>query len=72
MRAYYGRRPDTFKDESEVVLTGQLSKTEFHATEMTAMPVEMRRGPAPFGHQQQPSFSGQTGGSKWDRSATCC
>jgi cytochrome c-type biogenesis protein CcmE len=37
VRAYYtGIVPDTFKDESEVVLTGQLTGTEFHATEMTA------------------------------------
>jgi cytochrome c-type biogenesis protein CcmE len=37
VRAYYtGIVPDTFKDESEVVLTGQLTDNGFHATEMTA------------------------------------
>jgi cytochrome c-type biogenesis protein CcmE len=37
LRAYYtGIVPDTFKDESEVVLTGQLTGDAFHATEMTA------------------------------------
>jgi cytochrome c-type biogenesis protein CcmE len=37
MRAYYnGIVPDTFKDDSEVVLTGQLSADGFHAHEMTA------------------------------------
>jgi cytochrome c-type biogenesis protein CcmE len=37
VRAYYtGIVPDTFKDASEVVLTGQLTDNGFHATEMTA------------------------------------
>jgi len=37
MRAYYtGVVPDTFKDEAEVVLTGQLTANGFMATEMTA------------------------------------
>ena len=37
MTAYYtGIVPDTFKDESEVVLTGRLSTQGFMATEMTA------------------------------------
>jgi|SRR5687767_8410636 len=37
LTAYYtGIVPDTFKDESEVVLTGQLTPTGFMATEMTA------------------------------------
>lgn len=37
MRAYYtGVVPDTFKDEAEVVLTGQLTPNGFMATEMTA------------------------------------
>jgi cytochrome c-type biogenesis protein CcmE len=37
IRAYYsGVTPDTFKDEAEVVLTGQLTPNGFHATEMTA------------------------------------
>jgi cytochrome c-type biogenesis protein CcmE len=37
LRAYYtGIVPDTFKDDSEVVLTGRLTKEGFVATEMTA------------------------------------
>ena len=37
LRAYYtGVVPDTFKADSEVVLTGRLDDTGFHATEMTA------------------------------------
>jgi len=37
VRAYYtGIVPDTFKAESEVVLTGTLNDQGFHATEMTA------------------------------------
>jgi cytochrome c-type biogenesis protein CcmE len=38
LRAYYsGIVPDTFKDESEVVLTGRLADNgTFHATEMSA------------------------------------
>jgi cytochrome c-type biogenesis protein CcmE len=37
MRAYYtGITPDTFKDDAEVVLTGQLTANGFIATDMTA------------------------------------
>jgi cytochrome c-type biogenesis protein CcmE len=37
LRAYYtGIVPDTFKDDSEVVLTGRLTSDGFKATEMTA------------------------------------
>ena len=37
LRAYYtGIVPDTFKADSEVVLTGTLQDNGFHATEMTA------------------------------------
>ena len=37
IRAYYsGVVPDTFKDEAEVVVTGQLTPDGFMATEMTA------------------------------------
>jgi cytochrome c-type biogenesis protein CcmE len=37
VRAYYtGIVPDTFKDDSEVVLTGELTPTGFMATDMTA------------------------------------
>jgi cytochrome c-type biogenesis protein CcmE len=68
MRAYYtGVVPDTFKDDSEVVLTGQLSnsdsKTEFHATEMTAKcPSKYEEAPAAPGADSKPSITGQTGG----------
>ena len=34
--SYTGVVPDTFKNESEVVLSGTLSADGFHATEMTA------------------------------------
>jgi cytochrome c-type biogenesis protein CcmE len=37
LRAFYnGIVPDTFKDEAEVVLTGELTPEGFKATEMTA------------------------------------
>jgi cytochrome c-type biogenesis protein CcmE len=37
IRAYYtGVVPDTFKNDAEVVLTGQLTPTGFRATDMTA------------------------------------
>jgi cytochrome c-type biogenesis protein CcmE len=37
IRAYYsGVVPDTFKDEAEVVLTGELTPNGFMATDMTA------------------------------------
>ena len=67
MRAYYtGVVPDTFKDESEVVLTGQLStgaSTEFHATEMTAKcPSKYEEAPGTPGANGGPSLNGQTGG----------
>jgi cytochrome c-type biogenesis protein CcmE len=68
MRAFYtGVVPDTFKDDSEVVLTGRLSnddsKTEFHATEMTAKcPSKYEEAPAGPGADSKPSISGQTGG----------
>src|SRR5678816_3384486 len=38
LRAFYnGITPDTFKDDSEVVLTGVLTKDGFIATDMTAV-----------------------------------
>jgi cytochrome c-type biogenesis protein CcmE len=48
VRAFYtGIVPDTFKDESEVVLTGQLTDKGFHATEMTAKcPSKYEEAPA--------------------------
>ena len=33
---YSGPPPDTFKDDAEVVLTGQFTQQGFHATDMTA------------------------------------
>jgi len=37
MRAFYtGIVPDTFKDDSEVVLTGMLTKDGFMANDLTA------------------------------------
>jgi cytochrome c-type biogenesis protein CcmE len=49
LRAYYsGIVPDTFKDESEVVLTGRLAEDgSFHATEMSAKcPSKYEEAPA--------------------------
>ena len=64
MRAYYtGVVPDTFKDESEVVLTGELrGDTSFHATEMTAKcPSKYEEAPAGPSANGTPSL-GTTGG----------
>jgi len=48
LRAYYtGVVPDTFKDDSEVVLTGQLTDQGFVATDMTAKcPSKYEEAPA--------------------------
>ena len=49
IRAYYtGVVPDTFKDDAEVVLTGELAPDgSFHATEMTAKcPSKYEEAPA--------------------------
>jgi cytochrome c-type biogenesis protein CcmE len=48
IRAYYtGIVPDTFKDDSEVVLTGRLTADGFMATEMTAKcPSKYEEAPA--------------------------
>src|SRR5262245_58557056 len=67
MRANYTDRvPDTFKDESEVVLTGQLAtgeNTEFHATEMTAKcPSKYEEAPGTPGASGGPALNNQTGG----------
>ena len=49
--AYFdGIPPDTFKDDSEVVLTGVLKDDSFHATEMTAK--------CPSKYEERPSASG--------------
>ena len=66
MRAFYtGVVPDTFKDDSEVVLTGKLSgDTSFHATEMTAKcPSKYDAAPADPSKTAQPNLgAGPTGG----------
>ena len=51
MRAYYtGVVPDTFKDDSEVVLTGVLTKEGFVANDMTAKcPSKYEAAPGPAG-----------------------
>ena len=51
MRAFYtGVVPDTFKDESEVVLTGVLTKDGFMANDMTAKcPSKYEAAPGPAG-----------------------
>ena len=51
MRAYYnGIVPDTFKDDSEVVLTGVLTKEGFMANDMTAKcPSKYEAAPGPAG-----------------------
>ena len=51
LRAYYnGIVPDTFKDDSEVVLTGVLTKEGFVANDMTAKcPSKYEAAPGPAG-----------------------
>lgn len=57
IRAYYsGVVPDTFKDDAEVVLTGQLTDNGFMATEMTAK--------CPSKYEEAPPKLG-TGGSDY-------
>ena len=49
--AYFeGIPPDTFKDDSEVVLTGVMTGQGFHATEMTAK--------CPSKYEERPTASG--------------
>ena len=65
MRAFYtGIVPDTFKNDSEVVLTGRLTPDGFHATEMTAKcPSKYDAAPANPTAAGQPNIgAGQTGG----------
>lgn len=53
--AYYsGIVPDTFKDEAEVVLTGQLTANGFMATDMTAK--------CPSKYEAAPTTGARTGG----------
>jgi len=55
IRAYYsGIVPDTFKDDSEVVLTGHLTSDGFMATDMTAK--------CPSKYDAAPKVSARTGG----------
>ena len=66
MRAFYtGIVPDTFKDDSEVVLTGRLAPDNtFHATEMTAKcPSKYDAATLGGSAKGQPNLgAGQTGG----------
>ena len=65
MRAFYtGIVPDTFKSDSEVVLTGRLTADGFHATEMTAKcPSKYDAAPANPTSAGQPNIgAGQSGG----------
>jgi|SRR5436190_23739512 cytochrome c-type biogenesis protein CcmE len=65
MRAFYtGIVPDTFKNDSEVVLTGRLSSEGFHATDMTAKcPSKYDAATLDGSAKGQPTFgAGQTGG----------
>ena len=65
MRAFYtGIVPDTFKNDSEVVLTGRLSSEGFHATDITAKcPSKYDAATLGGSAKGQPTFgAGQTGG----------
>ena len=51
VKAYFSKAPpDQFKDDSEVVLTGVLTKDGFHATDMTAK--------CPSKYEERPKASG--------------
>ena len=63
LRAYYtGIVPDTFKADSEVVLTGTLDDKGFHATEMTAK-CPSKYDAAPAGPAAQSSTPTPSGGA---------
>jgi cytochrome c-type biogenesis protein CcmE len=65
MRAFYtGIVPDTFKNDSEVVLTGRLTSEGFHATDMTAKcPSKYDAATLGGSTKGQPNLgAGQTGG----------
>jgi len=65
MRAFYtGIVPDTFKNDSEVVLTGRLTSEGFHATDMTAKcPSKYDAATLGGSAKGQPNLgAGQTGG----------
>jgi len=63
LRAYYtGIVPDTFKADSEVVLTGTLDDNGFHAREMTAK-CPSKYDAAPAGPAAQTSTPAPSGGA---------
>ena len=63
LTAYYnGIVPDTFKADSEVVLTGRLDDKGFHATEMTAK-CPSKYDAAPAGPAAQTSTPTPSGGA---------
>ena len=63
LRAYYtGIVPDTFKADSEVVLTGRLDDNGFHATEMTAK-CPSKYDAAPAGPAAQTATPAPSGGA---------
>ena len=63
LRAYYtGIVPDTFKADSEVVLTGRLDDKGFHATEMTAK-CPSKYDAAPAGPAVQTATPAPSGGA---------
>ena len=63
LRAYYtGIVPDTFKADSEVVLTGTLQDNGFHATDMTAK-CPSKYDAAPAGPAAQSSTPAPSGGA---------
>ena len=63
LRAYYsGIVPDTFKADSEVVLTGRLDDKGFHATEMTAK-CPSKYDAAPAGPAAQTATPAPSGGA---------
>ena len=63
LRAYYtGIVPDTFKADSEVVLTGLLDDKGFHATEMTAK-CPSKYDAAPAGPTARSTSTPATGGA---------
>ena len=63
LRAYYnGIVPDTFKADSEVVLTGTLDDKGFHATEMTAK-CPSKYDAAPAGPAAETAVTTPSGGA---------
>jgi hypothetical protein len=72
LRAYYtGIVPDTFKADSEVVLTGTMDDQGFHATEMTAK-CPSKYDAAPVGRRFRPPRAFGRSVTAWPRSGTTC